>query len=450
MSMPMKVLWSEGLTLGPQQLQQQDRYHEARLQRVASSINAQLWGVSSLQWRTEELLNNVLRAESMALVFPDGELYDAPASDLLPAPVNLATLPAGESVFTFYAALPMLKPYGGNLAGGARDEGGARYVREERETADLFSEGLSIEVSYLKKELCLLSQLDARDAFLHFPVVRLRRAVGGGFEIDPGFIPPSVTIAGAAGLTALLENLLSKLHTKIESLYSRHRQPNKDIVEFHSGDMSSFWMLHAISGACGALADCASCSEQHPRRLFEVMLDLAAGLLAFSTKYALAELPRYQHGDPARHFLKLDLMIRDLVDTVIATKYFSIALVKDETGAPRYRGALDAGKVGQDSALCLAVNADLPALELVAMVPRLLKVGAPDDVERMVAASLFGIELLHLAQVPAAIPVRPNTYYFSIEKKGALYENMLKAQAIAIYAPAGIEGLRLELLAIAS
>jgi len=53
-----------------------------------------------------------------------------------------------------------------------------------------------------------------------------------------------------------------------------------------------------------------------------------------------------------------------------------------------------------------------------------------------------------MAQVPAEVPVRPNTYYFSVESKGALYENMLKAQAIAIYVPTGIKGLKLELFGI--
>ena len=45
MTLPSKLLWSEGLAIGPQQFQQLDRYHEARLQRLASLINPHLWGV---------------------------------------------------------------------------------------------------------------------------------------------------------------------------------------------------------------------------------------------------------------------------------------------------------------------------------------------------------------------------------------------------------------------
>jgi type VI secretion system protein ImpJ len=44
--------------------------------------------------------------------------------------------------------------------------------------------------------------------------------------------------------------------------------------------------------------------------------------------------------------------------------------------------------------------------------------------------------------------VRPDTCYFVLESKGVLYEQMLKAQSISVYVPAGIRDLRLELVAV--
>ncbi len=37
--MPSKVLWGEGLFLRPQHFQQQDRYHEARLNQTACALH---------------------------------------------------------------------------------------------------------------------------------------------------------------------------------------------------------------------------------------------------------------------------------------------------------------------------------------------------------------------------------------------------------------------------
>jgi type VI secretion system protein ImpJ len=90
----------------------------------------------------------------------------------------------------------------------------------------------------------------------------------------------------------------------------------------------------------------------------------------------------------------------------------------------------------------------MPALELVATVPIRLKVAAPDNLESIVGSALPGVPLAHMPQVPSAIPVRPNTYYFSLSTKSALYEKALDAGTLAIYAPDGIPGLKIELIAV--
>eukprot|EP01034_Spumella_vulgaris_P038382 gene38383-47388_t len=83
----------------------------------------------------------------------------------------------------------------------------------------------------------------------------------------------------------------------------------------------------------------------------------------------------------------------------------------------------------------------------LALAPLRIKAGAPDDVEQCVLTAMPGVKLTHAPQVPAAIPLRPDTCYFTLENRGVLYEQMLKSQSIAIYVPAGIRELRLELIA---
>ena len=44
--------------------------------------------------------------------------------------------------------------------------------------------------------------------------------------------------------------------------------------------------------------------------------------------------------------------------------------------------------------------------------------------------------------------MRPGSYYFSLEPRGMLYERMLQAHALTVYAPSGLQDLRLELVAV--
>jgi type VI secretion system protein ImpJ len=441
MSLGAKILWSEGLTLGPQHFQRQDLYHETRLFRMAAALNPNFWGARLLLWNMDGLGHNLLEAQAMSLIFQDGEVYEAPATDLLPVPVDLTRLPQEINTFTIHAVLPTIRHHGANA------EEGGRYALAESETSDLFSDAVPVDVPFLKKRVRLLSHLEPRDGHVGFPVLRIHRDPRGGFEVDPAFVPPSVAIGAARPLQHMLDGLMSALSARIVSLQDAHRKKNASTFEVHAGDISSWWMLNIISTANASLQHCARSRDRHPELLYEKLLALAGGLMTFSDRYATSDLPAYDHADPGVTFAQLDAVIRELVDTVISAKYFIIPLVAEDNRRTHYRGTLDTAKLTQDTQLCLAVSADMPALELVAAVPVRFKVGSPDDIERIVASALPGIALMHMPQVPAAVPVRPDTYYFSLSTRNGLYENALKAEAIAIYAPAGMRDLKIELIA---
>lgn len=446
MSIPSKVLWGEGLFLRPQHFQQQDQYHEGRLRHTVQALHPYLWGVQSITWDLDALKAGKLRLEALSMIFRDGEIVDAPPSTPLPPPVDLSRIPANVQEVTWYAALPSLSPSGGNTAGGDEQHSVARYRQASRDMADLYTQAAGAQVGFLKSAVRLLPDLDPLGAFECIPVMRLRRVVTGGFEPDPSFMPPGLSIASAPVLKTLLDRLLDALQAKVQSLQGHMREPSRNVIEFRSGDVSSFWLLHTVSTAAAVLMHYVRNPQLHPERLFETLLSLAGAMMTYSKQYALVDLPAYQHEDPAPCFTALDDIIRDLLDTVISTKYFSITLSEDK---PSYHlGKLDSGKIDQRTTLYLAVSAALPALELVEVVPLRVKVGAPDDVEKCVLSAMPGVKLTHAPQVPAAIPVQPDTYYFALEGKGMLYEQMLKAQSISIYVPAGIRDLRLNLIAV--
>jgi type VI secretion system protein ImpJ len=446
-----KVMWAEGLFLRPQHFQQQDRYHEARLNQTASALHPYCWGVRKLAIDADALKADTLRLTELSIIFPEGEIVRAPEHDALPPQVRLADLPPEVQTITFHAALPALKAHGDNC--GARAPGSdarldVRYVQHDHDTRDLFSGAADAPVGYLAGNLRLVSELDALDAFESFPLVRLRRVALGGFELDPGFVPPSVTIDGAPSLQALLVRLMEKLLAKVNALYGHYREPGRHVVELRGGEVASFWLLHTASTGYAALGHYLAQRDLHPERLFQELLVLAGGLTTFSRGVRLEDLPAYSHQDPGPAFARLDAILRELLDTVISSKYFSIALSHER---PSYHlGTLDSGKINAQTMLYLGVAADLPALQLAEIVPLRFKIGAPEDVDKLVLSAMPGVKLVHASHLPAALPVRPDTHYFVLDNRGVLYDSMLKAQAISIYVPTGIRDLKLELIGIAA
>lgn len=442
-----KLLWGEGLFLRPQHFQRQDAYHEWRLAETAQALSPFAWGVRRCQVDADALAHGVLRLQEIHALLPDGDFCTAPGDDELPPPVTLSGWPAGQSECTYHLSLPPLRATGGNSCDG--EEAGssaARYRMRHDPATDWFTGAVEAEVTTLHRRLRLVADTEARDHLTSLPLLRVRRTGTGSFELDPAFAPPVLSISASPLLVGLLRRTLDMLQAKVDALYGVHREPSKHVIEFRSGDIASFWLLHTCSSAYAGLSHLFHHPGLHPERLFERLLDLAGALMTFSRSHGLTDLPAYDHSAPAQAFARLDGIIRDLLETVISTRYFAIAL--SELRPSYFAGRLDSQKIGDSTRLYLGVQAGLPPSELVEVIPQRLKVGAPDDVEKVVLTATAGVRLTHLPQVPVAIPVRPGAYYFALEPRGPLYDRMLQARSLCIYAPSNLPDLQMELIAL--
>lgn len=445
-----KILWGEGLFLRPQHFQQQDAYHEWRLTQAMRMLHPHAWGVRRIQVDTEALQTGQLRLLELQVVMPDGEMVNAPEDDALPPSLALSEMPAAQaegSTMTVHLAMAPWKPQGRNMATTlAEADTSVRFHTEAIQVADAYTDAAAAELLTLRRSMRLLHEACAREHLVSLPLLRLRRTSSGPFELDGRFMPPCVHIQASTWLGLQLRRLMDMLQAKVDALHGMHREPSRNVIEFRSGDVASFWLLHTASTALAGLSHLARQPAFHPERLFERMLELAGALMTFSKTATLSDLPAYDHLHPGPAFARLDQLLRELLETVISTRSFAVALSR--TAPSFHQGRLDSEQIVNSTQFFLGVNAALPASELVDTVPQRFKVGAPDDVDKLVLSAMPGVKLVHTPQVPAAVPVRPGMHYFAFEARGPLYERMLQAQALTLYAPGDVPELHLELIAV--
>ncbi|WP_157269469.1 type VI secretion system baseplate subunit TssK [Azohydromonas aeria] len=441
-----KILWGEGLFLRPQHFQRQDAYHEWRQAERSLALQPHGWGLRQLQLDTGALATGMVRITGLQAIFPDGDLYCAPQDDELPAALSLSSLPAGMGEVTLHLALAPMREAGSNFAGEGDDGGGVRFVQRAQAAGDWFTEAVEASVTTLRRRAQLLTDPEPRAHLVSLPLLRLRRLAGGGFEVDADFVAPVLTLAAAPALKRTLDTLLDVLKAKADALYGVHREPSRHVIEFRSGDIASFWLLHTCNAAFAGLSHLQRHPLLHPERLFERLLELAGALMTFSRSHGLSDLPAYEHQAPQAGFHQLDTIVRDLLETVISTRCFSITL--EEVRTSFHQARLDSQKIDARTRFFLGVQAAVPAAELVQLIPQQLKLGTPDDVDKLLLSAMQGVRLVHAPQVPSAIPVRPGALYFGLEPRGPLYERMLQARTLTLYAPSGLPDLQLELFAL--
>ncbi|MNI73469.1 hypothetical protein D3C73_1294800 [compost metagenome] len=167
--------------------------------------------------------------------------------------------------------------------------------------------------------------------------------------------------------------------------------------------------------------------------------------MTFTLDTQLSDVPEYDHHDPAASLVKLDEMIRVMLDNVVPNQCIVINLT--QTKPSYWQGQLrDPRLVEAD--FYISVHADMPGASLLELVPRAFKVGSPEDIEVVVNSAMPGVTLNHAARLPNAIPVRLDNQYFAIEPHGHVYERMMNAQTICFYAPSAFTNLKLELMAV--
>ncbi|ENV76600.1 MAG: type VI secretion system baseplate subunit TssK [Acinetobacter ursingii] len=446
-----KILWGEGLFLRPQHFQVQDSYHEQRLNHTIRSTIPFAYGIKQLRFDENQLGMHVLALENVDMIWQDGEIYQAPAQDLLPEPILLDDLNLrGEMLI--YLALPLLQANKQNITFDQNTQSG-RYHSHLMQTHDLFTNASPAEISLLRRraEFKLFdSTLDPQhdlDGFLYLPIGQIKRHSSGSFELDRKFIPPLLHIEGSESLTSNLKRTLNVIRAKIKTIQTNNRENEQKLIEFRSGDIVSFWLVNALNTAHATLNHVLQNPQIHPERLFFELLRLTGSLLTFSTAYEVDQLPQYRHHQLQESFQQLDMILRDLLDTIISSRYISIAL--KEIRPSYWLGSLESDKITRESRLYIAVSSSMMQThELVQIVPLRFKVGSTLDVEQRVVAALPAIPLHHLMQVPTAIPVRSGVSYFEVEPHHELYQRMLESESICIYVPAGFQDISIELIAV--
>src|SRR5579862_3831176 len=133
-----RVVWAEGMYLGPHHFQAQSRYFEDSIHFVTDALGDGTYGLTGCALDEEALSNGTVVIIHAGGIMPDGTAFYMPESDPLPAPREVAPVisPASNRL-TVMLGLPWHKNNGVNctLTPGA-DPGGARYIAENQTLHD--------------------------------------------------------------------------------------------------------------------------------------------------------------------------------------------------------------------------------------------------------------------------------------------------------------------------
>ncbi len=443
-----KVVWNEGMLIGPHHFQQWDNYHEGLLSTRLASLVSYEWGMLDVQFSREAIANGSFELTRCRAVLPDGLWLDVPQTDVAPAARLVEThFGPDEERLDVYLAVPAQRAGAANFqSNGALPSPTIRYWQDAGAVTDETTGDNERQIALARSNLRLLFGDEVRDGYSAVKIAEVARTATGQLTFSETFVPPALDVAASPWLVNVLRQLIEVLITKSSTLGERRRQRGASLADFNTSEVAVFWLLHTVNSSIPRLAHLFRTRSVHPERLYYEMIELAGGLMTFAIDRHPKDIVAYDHEDLYGTFSRLAADIRDMLETVIPTRCVPIQL--DSERESLYTGRVSDDRLLAEADFYLAVRSTAPVADLIRAVPRTVKIASRDVINNIIGSALPGIALSHVPSPPASIPTRVGFQYFALDGSGPIWENIKGAKTIAVYVPDEIPEEKLEMYAI--
>ncbi|MEM9996421.1 MAG: type VI secretion system baseplate subunit TssK [Bacteroidota bacterium] len=449
---PRKIVWYEGMILDPHHLQQWDRHHEHALLGRLRALRPYHWGFQALEIDEDRLANGELALRTARGLFPDGLYFDAPTADPLPPPRPLQEhFASNQTTLAAYLAIPASRPNDANyLLNGAAERRDTRFHVDAITVRDETTGGDERTVEVAKPNLSIRFAGEPLESYTTIRLAEVVRTSAGTFALQPGFVPPSLSLGASQTLLAETTRTLERLASKHSELATRWQNVAAQ-RELSPSDISVLNLLTTIAEFVPLVRHFEAHAEAHPESLFLTLSALAGRLTASTPRppVTVRQFPVYDHSALTESFGPLFAIVRQLLgEATPDSNYVRLPLVQEEEG--RFRADIDETLLRTGRFYLVAQSEHLPGGRLRQDLPVMLRVASPSNIQMVLRSftPALPVEVAH--QLPPGLPVNAEASYFRLKKSGPFWDAIARDGALSLFVPFEFRGLSLQLLVLRS
>ncbi len=443
-----KVVWSEGMHLGPHHFQVQSRFFEEITHFGISKLWYEPYGLVGLELDEQALRNGTVCLVHARGIFQDGLAFNMPESDPLPLAREIADLfPPTHASLTVNLAVPPFRLGSPNCALTDRDKNGRTRLIAESQTVPDENTGFDEKPLKLgrKNIQILLDTEDPGDMQL-LPIARILRDGSGNYVYDESFIPPCTQISASPTLMKIAKRLIEILQEKSATMSLDSRSRGKFQTGFSAQEVGQFWFLHALNSCLGPLRHQFFSKRGHPEELFLELVRLGGALCTFSLDSHPRNLPLYNHMALDVCFADVERHIREHLELLAPSNCLFIPL--QAVADYFYEGEITDQRCLDRARWMISIHAALGDADIINRTLQLVKVCSSQFVPQLVKRALPGMALTHVPVPPSAVARRVECQYFSIGRAGPCWDHIVQTRRVGIYVPGEIPEPEIELIII--
>lgn len=454
------LFWHQGLFLQPQHLQISSRYQEALDAPLKAYLQPHFWGVAQYGLQTTALGNRSFQLARGRFLFPDMTYVEYPGNAVVMPRSFEKAWEKGSSSFDVLLGLRKFSSNSSNVTV-VSDETNipdvqTRWVtgNKAERVVDFHHDGPEADVQRLTYVLRIFweSERDTLDDYELIPLARLVRDQDQ-VRLSTQYVPPCIAVGTDENLFKTVREIRDQVGARSKQLEAYKRDRGLHSAEFGARDMVYLLALRSLNRYASLLGHLTAGGHGHPWTVYGLLCQLIGELSTFSSDISFTgedqagqqRLPVYDHLRLGPCFASALALITQLLDQITAGPEYIMPLLFDGTyfitevspaifeGRNRYYLLLETESDPQQV---------LPALENIA------KLGCRESLPILIARSLSGIALEHLATPPQELPRRGNALYFRIDHHSDQWAQVQKHNNLAIYWDTAPEDLKIELMIV--
>lgn len=433
MKPPSRVIWSEGLLMTPQHMQQLDRFHEQRLNARLDAIDQESWGVLACKLDMPSLESGMIAIQHFEGVLPDGTAiaFDAASREAPTSRPIEEHLAPHQAVLEVFIGLPRTHEARNNV--GASKGALTRYYASSDLTHDRYGEAQPQEVDVARANLRLLFGDEPREDYSAIKVAEIGRAADGRLIVADDYIVPCLRASASPVLSRLLDGLLTAMNARRTALLQTVRQRDDSTVEFASADVTRYLLLATVNSYLPVLRHVVVAGDTSAKATYLLLCQLAGQLSTFSTQFDPNDVPRFVYEDLRSTFGTIFGALDGLLRATLVKRYVAVPL--KSRGDAMHVGEIQDDRFFQCTQFAVGVQSSVAESEVASVLPRVAKLASVSDINSLLAAATTGVELHATMKPPPQIPTRAGMTYFVIRTDSPYWKNILVERRLAMYLP---------------
>ncbi|MBK6920817.1 MAG: type VI secretion system baseplate subunit TssK [Deltaproteobacteria bacterium] len=430
-----RVVWTEGMLMCPQHLQQQDQFMEATLSSRLAAAAPVAWGVVAMTIDDGALKAGSFKLTEFVGVLSAGLPVEfSPSEGGAPAARPIAdAFPTTAPMLEVYLAVPASREGIPNYQDAIDDTANARFRIANRPVQDLTIAKTEQIVAFGQPNLSIVFGTEARDDFETVKIAEIVRDGTGSFALSRNYIPPALKVAASPVLASWMQDLLSVMLTKQRALSETRRQIDAAAVEFTGQDITRFLLLNALNTYIPHVRHITETRVASPLSCYLTLIELGGALTTFSSEVDPSSFPRFNHADLRSSFEELFGLLNKMLGATVRELCITVPLEARQDGM--WIGQLKDDRLPRCPRFVLAVEAEGSQQDVANRLPKLSKIASWKQINQIVRSATPGVPLVVTHRPPSEVPVRPKQVYFMLDVSSDFWRQIATERTVAIYLP---------------